>query len=170
VSPKDKNLSLYHKSASNVLIMLALIVGHRYESILMAICILQSQHIHSSAETVLSTLCDHVRLNRFFNASFSIISAEEGVVRRQVTILGYQFIEHVTQTDLYTLEYYIAGPSPVKNHSAKIKVKPLKAGCQLTYLIHCDAKWWQPTWLLRLLITHDLKKALIKLKAYCDAS
>lgn len=163
-------MSLYHKFDSNVLIILALRVGHRYETLLMAICILQTQHFHSLAETVFSILCDHARLNRFFNASFSIISAEEGVVRRQVTILGYQFIEHVTQTDLYTLEYYIAGPSPVKNHSAKIKVKPLKAGCQLTYLIHCDAKWWQPTWLLRLLITHDLKKALIKLKAYCDAS
>ncbi|HEA18008.1 MAG TPA: SRPBCC family protein [Pseudoalteromonas prydzensis] len=135
----------------------------------MAICISQTQTLQCSAELVVATLLDHEHLDRFFNASFATLPAHTGIWRRQVKMLGYQFIEHVEHTEQYSIEYYIAGQSPVKNHHAKIHLTPLKSGCQLVYVINCDAKFWQPTWLLKALITQDLQRALIKLKAYCDA-
>lgn len=135
----------------------------------MAIRISQTQTLQCSAELVVATLLEHEQLNRFFNASFAMLPAHTGIWRRQVTMLGHQFIEHVKHNEQYSIEYHIVGPSPVKNHHAKIQLTPLKAGCQLTYVINCDAKFWQPSWLLKALITQDLKRALIKLKAYCDA-
>lgn len=135
----------------------------------MAMYISQSQTFQCSGEKVIGTLRDHERLDRFFSASFSTLPSNAYIERRLVKMLGHQFTEHVKHTNQYTIEYCIVGPSPVKNHSAKIQLTPLKVGCKLNYVISFDAKFWQPAWLLKALISHDLKRALVKLKVYCDA-
>ena len=135
----------------------------------MAIDIVVIQSFACEPEIVISTLSEHQHLDRFFNASFTVLPSHEHYTRRQVSMLGYRFIERVEQVDPFTLNYHIEGDGPVNHHRASINVTPSETGSQLVYSIHCQAKWWQPSWLLQAIIRHDLTQALHKLKEQCDA-
>lgn len=135
----------------------------------MAINIVVKQSFACEPETVITALSEHQRLDRFFNASFTVLPSSDQYIRRQVSMLGYCFIERVEQSEPLSLNYHIEGKGPVNHHRASIIATPSDSGCQLVYSINCQAKWWQPSWLVEYIIRHDLIQALNKLKDYCDA-
>lgn len=135
----------------------------------MAINIVVKQSFACEPATVISALSEHQQLNRFFNASFTVLPSPAHYTRRQVSMLGCHFIERVEQSEPFTLNYHIEGNGPVNHHRASIIATPSDSGCQLVYSIYCRAKWWQPSWLVEYIIRHDLTRALNKLKDYCDA-
>lgn len=120
------------------------------------------------AIVVIDTLKDHAQLGRFFNAKFKCLTSPNQEILRQVTLRGHTFIEKIDFSDAHTIEYHIEGQGPVKNHQARIWATPLTTGCQLHYSIQCQALNWQPSWLVKLIIKHDISRALAKLRAYCD--
>lgn len=127
-----------------------------------------TKEFNCSAEHVISLLSDHAQLGRFFKAQFRCIKDDASGLSREVTLRGHCFVEKIDSCSPLSIDYHIEGQAPVQQHLARIWAIPTQLGCQLHYSITCQAKKWQPTWLVKLIIQHDIVQALNKLRRFCD--
>lgn len=126
-----------------------------------------SRTIAASADEVIATLLDHRRLDRFFDAKFTVktpATASNGVgLVREITMRGEQFCEEVVAVTKNCIQYRIVGVKPVKNHYGSIHAIDTTQGCKINYIITCQALWWQPSFIVKKLINQDISRGLNKL-------
>lgn len=129
-----------------------------------------TKFINASADDVHSALLDHEQLGRFFNGSFTVkqpatCSTGVGLIR-EITMRGEKFCEEVTAVTQCCIHYRIIGNKPVKNHYGSIHIIDSSHGCNINYLITCQAQWWQPSFVVKKIINHDMSHGLTKLAEY----
>lgn len=131
-----------------------------------------SKTINAPAEDVRNTLLDHDQLGRFFSGHFSIKkpatdTAKAGVIR-EIVMRGQRFCEEIVAVTSTCIHYRIVGDKPLRNHYGSIHMIDTPTGCQLNYLITCQALWWQPSFIIKRVISRDIGLGLTKLKEHFD--
>lgn len=128
--------------------------------------------ITAKPEAVISLLLEHGKLDRFFNASFvQTRDADEGEIAggagsiRKVTMRGQTFLEQIIAASERHITYKIIGDGPVSQHRGDIHAQEHQMGTVLHYTIICKAPWWQPNWLVKMVIKRDISRGLDKLAA-----
>ncbi|WP_299082225.1 SRPBCC family protein [uncultured Paraglaciecola sp.] len=132
------------------------------------------QKVAATSIQVRDTLLDHEQLNRFFNAEFLLVQAEDqGEIQggkgaiRQVSMLGNRFQERIISANEQHISYQIIGNKPVANHQGDIYLSEDTSSPQpithIQYHISCTAPWWQPNFLVKHFITKDISQALNKI-------
>lgn len=135
-----------------------------------------SETINAAPPQVLTTLLDHQRLDRFFDAKFSInqpqnpgeLDGGAGCIR-QVSMIGLRFNEQIISADAQHICYEILGPGPVSEHQGNIYLSATSAQATKTrvqYQIRCQGPKWIPNALLEFVLRQGVKKALCKLSQY----
>lgn len=132
-----------------------------------------TQQIKSGVNDVFNTLLEHEQLSRFFSGTFRVVhpskdtSNSNGVgAVREICMRGETFCEEITAAKDGCIEYRILGNKPIKNHRGMIDIKPNQLGCLVNYVIECEAQWWQPSFIVKRIITHDISVGLTKLTEY----
>lgn len=131
------------------------------------------QIVNASPHQLATLLLDHVGLERFVNAKFSIIrTANEGELpggkgcQRQVSTLGNRFVEEIIKADSSAIHYQIVGDRPLKNHRGEIHFKAQGDGTLVHYHIVGETPFWMPSRLVQWLISRDIDNALNKIAAH----
>ncbi|WMN60622.1 SRPBCC family protein [Pseudoalteromonas xiamenensis] len=133
-----------------------------------------SIHIIPTTPTnLLTTLLDHNQLSRFFGASITeirpeIAGAPKGGkgTQRLVSMLGFKFIEEITDASVDKIEYAIQGNFPLKGHRGVIEFYPSDTKTVLRYQITGQVPRFIPVFLMALIIRRDLNLALKKLEVF----
>jgi len=133
------------------------------------------QLVNENSEAVLALLLAHDQLGRFFDGRFcQTVPARAGEsiggagAIRQVTLHGQTFLEQIISADAQHICYQIIGKGPVSEHQGVIMFNRCDEGTLIDYTISCRAPWWQPSWLVNMIITRDISRGLAKLARYCD--
>ncbi|MGB1263192.1 MAG: SRPBCC family protein [Cognaticolwellia sp.] len=132
------------------------------------------QNIAASASEISAILLDHPKLARFFDARFSQLqsaNADEMVggkgAVREVTIAGVKFSEQVLLANTEHIRYAIIGDRPLRNHQGNIYLAQQAASLtKVRYTIVGHGPKWLPDKLLAFLLSHGVKKALVKLNQH----
>jgi len=132
-----------------------------------------TQQIHSGVFEVFNTLLEHDLLARFFDGTFRVIQPSSdpdnvngaGTIR-EICMRGETFREQITAAKEGYIEYCILGDKPLKNHKGMIDIKSNSQGCLINYVIECEALWWQPSFIVKRIISRDINVGLIKLAEY----
>jgi len=138
------------------------------------ISITLKQNIPAPPSQVRDTLLEHEKLNRFFDADFSLIQKQnDGEIKggqgavRQVKMIGVTFEERIISADHNHISYQIVGNKPVANHRGDILFCEDKTSSipitKITYHIKCKTPWWLPSFVLSFFIKKDIAQALEKL-------
>jgi hypothetical protein len=135
------------------------------------------QNLAATPEQVSSTLLDHARLNRFFNARFLLLNYQnDGEIKggagslRQVKTVGSTFNELIVSANNSHISYQIVGDKPVANHRGDIyffavenSVIPMS---EVNYHIRCSSLWWLPDFIVKYFIEKNINHALKNLKSH----
>jgi len=132
-----------------------------------------TQQMCCGVDDVFNTLLEHETLTRFFDATFRVVhpssdstNANGAGVVREICMRGETFCEQiVTAKDGY-IEYQILGNKPLKKHKGMIDIKANQQGCLVNYVIECESLWWQPSFIVKRIISHDINVGLTKLAEY----
>ena len=132
-----------------------------------------SKTINSSPAVVRELLLDHANLGLFFNAKYELVKAQNsdelpggvGAIRRR-TMRGSTFLDQIIVAGDQHIAYKITGKGPVTNHRGDIYLTNNGLATNLDYTIKCSAPWWQPDWLVALVIKHDIGKGLDNIVQY----
>lgn len=129
-----------------------------------------TQSIDATADDVFAALLAHEQLSRFFDATFNIKqsatdehNANGAGLIREVTMRGESFSEEIVAAKDGYIHYRIIGNKPVENHYGGIRVTNNSIGCVVNYVITCSALWWQPSFIVKRIITNDISQGLTKL-------
>ena len=138
------------------------------------ISIALKRYVAATPSQVITILLEHEQLNRFFNANFKLVKAQnigeikggKGAVR-QVNMMGVKFEERIISANNQHIHYQIIGNQPVANHRGDIHVCHVNdlttPMTEVTYKISCKSPWWLPNHLLKFFIEKDIKQALNKI-------
>lgn len=129
-----------------------------------------TQKVLAPAEKVSQVLLEHLQLDRFFNAKFTLIKIQnsgeliggKGAIR-QVSIGKIVFEEEVISASNEHICYRIVGDWPVSDHQGDIQLTPLGVDnqtTQLDYLIKFNGPKWLPSFLLKFVVGCDIRKAM----------
>ena len=132
-----------------------------------------SKTINSSPAVVRELLLYHANFGLFFNANYELVNAQNsyalpggvGAIRR-LTMRGSTFLEQIIVAGDQHIAYKITGKGPVTNHRGDIYLTNNGLATNLDYTIKCSAPWWQPDWLVALVIKHDIGKGLDNIVQY----
>lgn len=123
--------------------------------------------IPANPQQLLSTLTDHERLHRFFNADFIVIKgSDDGEIeggkgcRRQVKSFGQTFVEEITEANLSGIKYHIVGSTPLKHHRGRINFESQGNKTLLKYHIEGITPNHLPDFIVRFAIKRDIDKAI----------
>lgn len=128
------------------------------------------KQIACTADTLLNTLLDHSNLGRFFNAKFQVlrpankgeISGGKGCIR-QVSILGVNFEEQITQADQTGICYQVLNDFPVRQHRGEIHFHKIGEHTQVSYRIQYQHPWYIPKFALKSILQKDIQQCLNRL-------
>ncbi len=127
--------------------------------------------ISADIDEIRTCLLDHSRLDRFFNAKFSLIKAEnesemkggKGAVR-QVTMKKNMFLEEVVMATDFHIRYQIIGKGPVTTHQGDVFLSRVADNESLIkYLIVCEGPKGAPDFIVKWVIERGIKKGLKKI-------
>jgi len=129
-----------------------------------------TQKVLAPAEKVSQVLLEHLQLDRFFNAKFTLIKIQnsgeliggKGAIR-QVSIGKIVFEEEIISASNEHICYRIVGDWPVSDHQGDIQLTPLGVDnqtTQLDYLIKFNGPKWLPSFLLKFVVGSDIRKAM----------
>jgi uncharacterized protein YndB with AHSA1/START domain len=131
--------------------------------------------IEATPEQLFTTLIDHANLHQFFNAKFDVVKEQnsnepkggKGCVR-QVSILGVSFLEEIIAATPDEIRYRVINDFPVKHHLGVISFQAQQRATTVNYTIECQSPWYLPSFVLRKLLSNDIRKCLTKLGAMYD--
>jgi len=135
-----------------------------------SIHIFVQQEMSSTPQELLAVMLDHVNLSRFFNAEFSVIKAEntaeafggKGCIR-QVSSGKQIFKEEITAASDNGFSYQIIGSGPVTEHRGNVVFIHKGPTTEVQYNIEFNGPKWIPDFLVKFIVTRDMKQALKKL-------
>ncbi|MFC3093824.1 SRPBCC family protein [Alteromonas sediminis] len=130
--------------------------------------------VHLPPRQLQKIFLDHINLDRFFNAKFSLVRKSDsenpnglGAIRLvDVGIAKFkEEIVFVTDTELH---YKVIGDRvPVKHHMGKIKWTPCDTGrCLFEYSITCTSNSPVPNFILKWALQRELDQMLTKLQQF----
>ena len=133
------------------------------------------QRVSATPAEVRKLLLDHANLGCFFSAKCELVAGQNspeldggvGTIRR-VTMRGSNFLEQVVVADDCHIAYQIIGDGPVTEHRGDIYLARDGLATNIDYLIECKAPWWQPDWLVALVIKKDIGSGLEKIAQYFE--
>ena len=140
------------------------------------------QEIQATPEQLLVVLLDHLKLGRFFRAKFVLINGQDsneisggkGSIR-QVSIGKHQFLEEIIAASKRGISYRIVGAGPVFDHrgdimftstSTKPNVSTKGQSKLVQYRIKCNGPKWTPDFIVKYVISRDIKQALKQLAIF----
>jgi hypothetical protein len=138
-----------------------------------------TQKVLAPAEQISQVLLDHLQLDRFFNAKFTLTKIQnkgelmggKGAVR-QITIGKIVFEEEIISATHDHICYRIFGNWPLSDHQGDIQLTSLDVDnqtTQLDYVIRFNGPKWLPSFLLKFFVASDINKAMKKLaKHFAD--
>ena len=132
-----------------------------------------TQKILAPVEKVNQVLLEHLQLDRFFNAKFTLIKSQnngelnggKGAIR-QVSIGTVVFKEEIISASNEHICYRIIGNYPVSAHQGDIQLKSLgidNKSTEVNYIIKFLGPKWIPPFLLKFIVVSDIRKAMKKL-------
>lgn len=131
--------------------------------------------IASDAVSIMKLLLAHDQLEQFFSGKFvQTKSAGHGEPQggygaiRKVTLHGQTFFEQIVFANQEHIRYRIIGEGPVSNHQGDIMLLSQGDDTLIEYSIVCQAPWWQPQFIVKAIISHDIRQGLNKLARYCN--
>jgi len=131
------------------------------------------QEVLASQQKLLEVMADHVGLTRFFKAKFSIVQeANAGEIKggkgciRRVSSGKNQFNEKIVSASTNGISYRITGLGPVTDHQGDIVFKNADHLTIIQYHIKFNGPKWVPDFLVKYIVTKDIKTGLIKLADY----
>jgi len=138
-----------------------------------SIQIFVEQEVLTTQQDLLDILADHEGLARFFKAEFSIVRESnagemkggKGCIRR-VSSGKNQFNEEITAASKKGISYKIVGAGPVTDHRGDIVFNNKGRSTLIHYHISFNGPKWVPDFLVKTIVTKDMKKGLLKLADY----
>ncbi len=132
------------------------------------------QVIAAAPSEVSKILLDHQNSARFFDAKFSVAkTADEGEVSggkgaiRNLNVAGVKFSEQILIANADHIRYAIIGDRPLRGHQGNIYLNEASpSSTSVRYTIVCEAPNWLPDKLVEFLLSHAMKKALVKINKY----
>ncbi|MFT5814629.1 MAG: hypothetical protein ACI9VT_002390 [Psychroserpens sp.] len=132
-----------------------------------------TQKVLAPADQISQVLLDHLKLDRFFNAKFTLIKIQnkgeliggKGAVR-QIAIGKIVFEEEIISATHDHICYRIVGNWPISDHQGDIQLTSLDVDnqtTQLDYVIRFNGPKWLPSFLLKFFVASDINKAMKKL-------
>lgn len=131
--------------------------------------------IKATPDQIFTKLIDHPNLDQLFNAKFEVVKEQnlnepkggKGCIR-QVSILGVSFLEEIVTANNHEIRYRVLHNFPVKNHLGVISFQAKNHATTVNYTIECQSPWYLPRFLLRKLLSNDIRNCLNKLGAMYD--
>jgi hypothetical protein len=132
------------------------------------------QVIAATPSEVSKILLDHQNSARFFDAKFSVAQmADEGEVFggkgaiRNLNVAGVKFSEQILIANDNHIRYAIIGDRPLRGHQGNIYLEEQSpSSTSVRYTIVCEAPKWLPDKFVEFLLSHAMKKALVKINKY----
>jgi hypothetical protein len=132
------------------------------------------QTLAAAPSEVSKILLDHQNAGQFFDAKFSIAkTADEGEVFggkgaiRNLNVAGVKFSEQILLADDNHIRYAIIGDRPLRGHQGNIYLEEQDpSSTSVRYTIVCQAPKWLPDKLVEFLLSHAMKKALVKINKH----
>jgi len=138
-----------------------------------SIHIFVEQEVLATQQRLLEVMADHVGLERFFKAKFSIVQqANAGEIKggkgciRRVSSGKSQFNEEIIAASSNGISYRIIGLGPVTDHQGDIVFKNDDHLTIIQYHIKFNGPKWVPDFLVKYIVTKDMTIGLIKLADY----
>ena len=132
------------------------------------------QEIAAGVSDVSKILLDHQNAGRFFDAKFTVAKTEnngeifggKGAIR-DLNVAGVKFSEQILIANANHIRYAIVGDRPLKNHQGNIYLDEQNPTLtSVRYTIVCQAPTWLPDKLVEFLLSHAMKKALVKINQH----
>ena len=132
------------------------------------------QVIAAAPSEVSKILLDHQNAGQFFDAKFNVAkTADEGEVFggkgaiRDINVAGVKFSEQILIANDNHIRYAIIGDRPLRGHQGNIYLEAQSpCSTSVRYTIVCEAPKWLPDKLVEFLLSHAMKKALVKINKH----